>query len=187
MTLLVLGVVLWAAAHLFKRAAPGARAGLTDALGQGPAKGIVALVLLVSLVVMVIGYRAAPYVAVYTPPAWGIHVNNLAMLFAVGLVGAGHSRSRVRGWLRHPMLVGVIVWALAHLLVNGDVASLLLFGGLGIWAIVEMALINAQEPVWTRPAPGSAAGDVPLVLITLVLFGVIAAIHTWLGYWPFPQ
>ena len=87
---------------------------------------------------IVIGYRAAPFVAVYTPPAWTIHVNNLAMLGAVLLFGAGHPRGRVRTWLRHPMLTGVIIWALAHLLVNGDLASIVLFGGLGLWAAVSI-------------------------------------------------
>ena len=57
------------------------------------------------------------------------------MLVAVALIGAGHSKGRARGWLRHPMLTGVVVWAVAHLLVNGDVASLVLFGWLGLWAV----------------------------------------------------
>ena len=62
---------------------------------------------------------------VYDPPAWGIHVNNLADVRAPSLLmGAGRSKGRARAWLRHPMLTGVVVWALAHLLVNGDVASL---------------------------------------------------------------
>jgi hypothetical protein len=85
------------------------------------------------------------------------------------------------------MLTGVTVWAIAHLLVNGDAASLVLFGWLGLWAVGSMAVINAREPAWARPAPGPASGDLRLLLITAVIYAVIAAIHTWLGYWPFPQ
>jgi uncharacterized membrane protein len=81
----------------------------------------------------------------------------------------------------------VLVWAIAHLLVNGDNASLVLFGWLGLWSIAEMVAINAREPAWTRPAPGTTAGDVRWVIVTLVVFAVIATIHTLLGYWPFPR
>jgi uncharacterized membrane protein len=134
-----------------------------------------------------VGYRGAAFVPVYGPPGWGIHVNNLLMLGAVGLLGAGHSKGRARSWLRHPMLTAVVVWAVAHLLVNGDRASLVLFGWMGLWAVAEMALISAREPAWVRPATGTVAGDVRWVVITLVVFGVIVAVHAWLGYPPFPH
>jgi uncharacterized membrane protein len=187
MTLLVIGLLLWTVAHMFKRAAPDARARLDTALGAGQAKGLMAVLLLIALVLMVIGYRGAGFVPVYDPPGWGIHLNNLLMLIAVALLGAGRSKGHARSWLRHPMLTGVILWAIAHLLVNGDVASLVLFGWLGGWAVGSILLINAREPVWNRPAPGPISGDIRLAVIAVVLFAVIAAIHTWLGYWPFPQ
>ena len=187
MSLLILGLLLWVGAHLFKRLAPEARHKLTVRLGENPAKGVVAAVLAVALLLLILGYRAAPYVALYTPPSWGIHLNNLAMLAAIALMGMGKSKGRARSWLRHPMLTGVVVWGLAHLLVNGDMASLLLFGGLTVWAVVEMLVISAKEGPWMRPQPGPVAGDVRLIVITLVLYAVIAAVHTWLGYWPFPS
>jgi uncharacterized membrane protein len=187
MSLLVLGLIVWTAAHMFKRAAPDARDGLASALGEGPSRGIMALAIVVGLVLIIVGYRRAPFEPVYDPPSWGIHLNNLLMLGAVALMGAGRSKGRARSWLRHPMLTGVIVWAIAHLLVNGDVASLVMFGWLGAWAIASMVLVNAREPAWVRPAPGPVSGDIRLAVIAIVLFAVIATIHTWLGYWPFPQ
>ncbi len=80
---------------------------------------------------MIVGYRAAPFAAVWTPPAWTVHLNNLLMLVAVAVFGMGMSKGRARAWLRHPMLTAVVIWAVAHLLVNGDLASILMFGGLG--------------------------------------------------------
>jgi len=139
------------------------------------------------VLLMIIGYRAAPFTPLYTPPAWGVHLNNLMMLAAVALLGMGHSKGRARAWLRHPMLTAIVVWAAAHLLVNGDYASLLLFGGLGLWAILEMAMINAQDGAWQRPEPGPLSGDLRLAGITVVLYAAIGGIHTWLGYPPFPQ
>jgi uncharacterized membrane protein len=187
MTLLVLGLILWTAVHLFKRVAPDARARMDAAMGAGPAKGVIAVLLLAATALIIIGFRRAPGAPVYLPPTWGVHLNNLLMLVAVGLLGAGHSKGRARSWLRHPMLAAVVVWAVAHLLVNGDAASLVLFGWMGLWAIAEMLTNNAREPIWQRPAPGTTAGDLRWAAITLVLFAVITAIHTWLGYWPFPQ
>ena len=179
--LLILGLALWNAAHFFKRLMPQARASMGNA-----GKGVVAAVIAVGLVLMVIGYRGTDFVHVYETPSWTVHINNLLMVIAVVLTGAGNSKSRLRDKMRHPMLAGVRVWAIAHLLVNGDLASILLFGGLFIWALLQVIVINRAEPDWTRPDPGTVAGDVRLALISAVVFAVIAGVHTWLGYPVFP-
>ena len=184
MIVLILGIALWWGAHLFKRAAPAQRAALAESMGEG-AKAIPAVVILAGVVLMVIGYRGAPYVGLWTPPVWTVHLNNLLMLGAVILFGMGSSKGRMRAWLRHPMLTGTAVWAVAHLAVNGDLASVVLFGGLLAWALAEMAVINRAEPDWQRPEPGALPGDIRLVVIGVVLYAVIAAIHAWLGVWPF--
>jgi uncharacterized membrane protein len=185
MTLLLAGLVLWTLAHLFKPALPDARAALAARLGPAPSKGVVALFIGLGLVLIVVGFREAPVESVWFPPAWTVHLNNLLMLIAVALLGLGHSKSRARGWVRDPMLTGVLLWAIAHLLVNGDVASIVLFAWMGAWALVEMGFAR-RKPAPVPPA-GSLAGDIRFALITLVVFAVIAAIHTWLGYPPFPQ
>ena len=74
---------------------------------------------------------------------------------------------------------------MAHLLVNGDLASLVLFGGLLSWAVLEVVVINLAEE-WQRPEPGEAKKDILLAVITVVMFLAIAFIHNWLGVWPFP-
>ncbi|MSU89579.1 hypothetical protein GE300_08110 [Rhodobacteraceae bacterium 2CG4] len=184
MAVLVLGVALWWAAHLFKRMLPGPRALIAERLGDA-SKGVIALMLLLSVVLMVIGYRTSDFVPVYETPLWLRHVNNLLMFVSVVLFGMGASKGRMRSWLRHPMLTGFIVWAVAHLLVNGDLSSLILFGGLLAWALVEIPVINAAEPGWVRPAPGPAKGDVRLLLISVAVFVVIGLIHGWIGPSPF--
>lgn len=184
MGLIAAGLALWIITHMFKRLAPTARAGLTERFGEA-SKGIVAGLIVLSVILMVIGYRGADLNPVYQLPGWAFHVNNLLMLIAVILFGMGSSKGRARSWLRHPMLTGVVVWAVAHLLVNSDTASLLLFGGLGLWSIASMFLINAAEGPWARPEPGPVSGDVKLVVISLFVFAVIAAIHTYIGPAPF--
>lgn len=180
MFLLVLGILLWVGAHLFKRLAPEAR----EAMGNA-GRGLVAVGVLAGLVLIIIGYRAAPFINVWTPPAFMVHLNNLLMLGSVFLFGMSATKGRLRGAMRHPQLTAVKVWAVAHLLVNGDLASILLFGAMLAWAVAEVVLINRASD-WERPEPGPAKKDVTLVIITLVVFAVIAAIHAWLGVWPFP-
>lgn len=180
MTLLILGLFLWFAGHGFKRAFPDARAQMGD-----KAKGGVALVLLAAIVAMVIGYKGALVSQIYTPLAGMGHANNLLMLFSIFLLGVGRSKGVVASKLRHPMLLGVAVWAVAHLLVNGDLASVILFGGMGFWALFQMALINRAEGSWKQPKAGPIAKDMRVAVITLILYAVISGIHLWLGYSPF--
>ena len=178
---LVLGVVLWNAAHLFKRVAPDMRASMGEA-----GKGVVAVLVLGAIVLMVLGYRAAEVTPLWFLGTWAISANNTLMLASVALLGVGQSKSRLRSKMRHPMLTGLVVWAVAHLLVNGELRSLVLFGGLGLWALVSMMVINRSEPAPEPFVDGTAQGDTKLAVITVVTFAVIALAHIWLGPWPFP-
>ena len=184
MNLLIAGIALWTIAHFFKRLAPEMRAGMTAKMGNG-SKGVMALLIVASIVMMVFGYRAAPIEFVYDLPSFTRHINNTLMIISVILLGMGNSKGRARTWLRHPMLWGVVVWAGAHLLVNGDVASVVLFGGLALWALANMVLINVQEGAWEKPEAGPAKGDIKLLVISAVVFAVISGLHIWLGPNPF--
>ncbi|NNE89550.1 MAG: hypothetical protein HKN27_15885 [Silicimonas sp.] len=183
MTLLILGLLIWTAAHFFKRMAPAARASMDDKMGSG-AKGVIALLLVLSIILMVVGYKNADGAFFWGRSSAMVGVNNLLMLLSVGLFGVNSSKSRLRGKVRHGMLSGVLVWAVAHLLVNGDTPSILLFGGLAAWSIAEMIVLNrTTEP--DPPYEGSLAGDIRLLIITLVVYAVISGVHLWLGYTPF--
>ena len=84
------------------------------------------------------------------------------------------------------MLHSVQIWAVAHLLVNGDLASIILFGSMLLWATGSILLINRAE-AWNRPAPGDKPKDILFIGITIVSFLVVAAIHAIFGVWPFPS
>ncbi len=181
MVVLILGVALWAYSHLMKRVTPGFRASLGDQKG----KGVATVLTLIALGLMIWGYRGADVIQLWYPPAFMTHINNTLMVIAVVLVNLGASRGVLRTKLRHPMLGAVKVWALAHLLVSGDLASVILFGGILAWAVVDMILINKMT-TWTRPAPGPIRNDILYILASAVLFYVIVLIHTYLGYPPLP-
>ena len=179
MILLILGVLLWSVAHLFKRLSPARR----EALGP-KGRGPIALALLLSVVLMVVGYRMWWAGQAYAPPVWGMHLNNLLMLFAVYLFAAAGMKTAITRKIRHPQLTGVKLWAVAHLLANGDWASVVLFGGLLIWAVVEVILIS-RATTWEKSAPAPMGKEIGAVVGTVLVYGVIAYIHILLGYMPF--
>ena len=188
MTLLILGFSLWWASHMFPIFLPARRAAVIARMGEGPYKGVFALVALAAVTLMVIGYRQAEFVAIWTPPTWTMGLNNLLMLLAVFLIGAKNAKSSARHFVRHPMLAAVKVWALAHLLVNGDLASILLFGGMLAWAVVAMIGSSRRDGAWERPAKGTRAGLIRHVVVTVAVFAVIVGIHgPLLGVYTFPR
>jgi len=130
MLILILGVLLWAAAHMFKRLMPERRAQMGD-----KGRGAVALALVVSVILMVIGYKMAAEIFVWAPPYFLRHLNNLMVLVAIYMMSPAPKKGVILNGLRHPMLLGFALWAVAHLMVNGDLASIILFGGLlsGRW------------------------------------------------------
>ena len=178
--ILVLGVAIWWVAHLFKRVAPERRA----AMGN-KGRGLVAAALGLSIVLMVIGFKQAEHIDFWYPPSMMIHANNLLVLIAIWMMSPAGQKGKLLQGVRHPMLMGFGIWAAAHLLVNGDLASVVLFGGLLAWAVAEVVVINAAEPEWEPRTDGSIAKDGMFMAGSVVLLAVIGYIHGWLGYWPF--
>ena len=180
MLLIILGLILWTGAHYWKRLAHDHRAKLGD-----NGKGIVAGASVLAIVLIIIGYRSADFIAVWNPPSAMQHANHVLMLVAFFVFGMSATTGRLRGYLRHPMLISVKIWAIAHLLVNGDLAAIILFGGMLAWAVGSVILINKAEPNWVRPEPGNKSKDILLVVITFVTFTIAVAIHIALGVNPF--
>ncbi|MEM7191123.1 MAG: NnrU family protein, partial [Pseudomonadota bacterium] len=187
MTLLILGLLLWWATHLLPVFAPAQRAALQSRLGEGPYKGLFALVTIGAVALMVIGYQRAEIIDLWYPPAWLTHLNNLLMLLAVIVFVGGSFPSHIRARIRHGQFTGLKIWAIAHLLVNGDLSSVVLFGGLLAWAVV--ALIGTNRRDGPREALPEATGQGTIVHVAsgLIAFLVVGSIHGFLaGVWPFP-
>ena len=176
---LILGVALWTAAHLFKRVMPEARAKLGD-----PGKGIMAVAILVSVVLMVLGYRSADGAEFWARNEMMVRLNNLLVLFAFYLYAASGMKTGITRVIRHPQLTAVKIWAVAHLLVNGDLASIILFGGMLAWAVVSVIVLNRSAVAWVKNPPVPVAKEIMAVVGAVVVTGVVMGIHNWLGYQP---
>ena len=179
--ILIVGVALWWAAHLFKRVAPARRA----AMGNS-GRGAVAGALVVSIVLMVIGYRMTGDIFVWAPPTSMMHLNNMLILIAIWMMSPAGQKGRILSRVRHPMQIGFGLWAFSHLLVNGDLASIVLFGGLLAWVPVQMAAINRAEPAWTPRTGGSLGKDGMFLVASVLLLLIIGYVHGLIGPSPFP-
>ena len=177
MILLLAGLALWWGAHFLKRLAPGQRA----KLGRGP----IAVAILLSIVLMVIGYRSWDSFDLFAVPTGLRHLNNLMVLIAIYFMTPAAQKGVLLNGVRHPMLLGFKLWALAHIMVNPDPASIVLFGGLLAWAVVEMIVINRAEPNWTRRPKGSLAKDAMFFVASIIVLGMIGMLHSMIGPMPF--
>ncbi|MCK7614226.1 NnrU family protein [Roseibium sediminicola] len=187
MTLLIAGLVLFLGIHTLPML-PATRAGLVSKLGENGYKGLYTLVSFAGFGLIIYGYGLARFDGppiVYDPPFWLRHVTMLLMVPVFVFLVAAYVPSRIKKTLKHPMLVAVKLWAFAHLLANGDLASVLLFGGFLAWAVADRISVKRRGPGAGQVA--AAAGDpgkysdVVVILIGLALYGLFVwKLHAWL-------
>ncbi|MFN3171409.1 MAG: NnrU family protein [Hyphomicrobiales bacterium] len=176
------GLIIFLGIHSVRIFAPQTRERFVGSYGEGPWKGVYTLVSILSFIAIIYGYQAAKAGLgfVWAPPVWTRHLAVLLMLPALIFLVAAYVPSKLKARLKHPMLLGVKVWALAHLLANGLGVHLALFGAFFVWAIMDRVSVKrrgAPHPV----APSGWTGDIIAVLagtalwVFLLLWG-----HQWL-------
>ncbi len=182
MFVLILGLVVFLGIHSVRIAAPAFRERQVAAGGIGRWKGVYTLVSVIGLVLIVWGYGMARQTApvLYEPPVFMKHLNLLLMLVSFVFLAASQlPAGRIKAALKHPMLVAVKVWALGHLLANGDLAALILFGSFLAWAVADRIAVKRRGDA--GPAPGPAKWDAVAVLVgggLHLLF--VWRLHEWL-------
>ena len=181
MSLLIIGVLLWSAVHLYPSVFPSRRNLLIERLGN-KYSAVFALCIVFSILLIVLGWRSTTPYPIYDTPSWGRHLNMLTMFFTIMLLGAGSSKgiSRIKQYIRHPMLTGVIVWGIGHLFANGDIRSAILFGGMTVWAVVSLLTISRAEGIWVKPSEvAEAKREGILIGITIAVYLVLFISHRW--------
>jgi len=175
MLLLIVGLVLFLGAHSVAIVSPTLRARTIDRLGEGAWKGLYALAALVGFVLICYGFglaRQTP-VILYSPPTWMRHVAMLLMLPVFPLLIAAYLPGRIKTAAKHPMLAAVKFWAFAHLLANGSLADVLLFGGFLAWAVVDrISLKRRTVPQVLRTAPPAPWNDAIVVVLGLAIYAL---------------
>ena len=185
MLLLILGLVIFLGAHSIRIFAGDWRRRQIRRLGEGPWKGLFALVSLVGLILIIVGFGAARTnpVLLYAPPVWMRHLNIFLTLIALVLVAAAYvPGNHIKEKIGHSMLAGVKIWALGHLLAIGMLRDVVLFGAFLVWAIADFVVSRRRDRAAGVIYPaGSLTGDVIAVVVGLIIWAAFAFwLHTLL-------
>lgn len=183
MCLLIAGLVIFLGAHSIAIIAPGIRDSWRAKMGEGPWKGMYSVISLAGFVLICWGFaqaRHAPTV-LYTPPAWLRYVAAVLMLPVFPLLFASMLPGRIRTAMKHPLLAGVKFWALAHLLANGMLADVLLFGSFLAWAVMDRISLKHRPPQNNPTQPERPWNDAAAVILGLAVYALfIFWAHRWL-------
>jgi len=172
MSLLIVGLILLLGMHSIAIVAPGLRDRARARIGNGWWRGVYALVSLTGLVLICYGFgwaRHAP-VVLYTPPVWLRHIAFVLMLPVFPLIIAAYLPGRIQAATKHPMLAAVKFWAVAHLLANGLLADVLLFGGFLSWAVADRISLKRRPAQMIRAAPPGRWNDAIAVVLGLAVY-----------------
>jgi uncharacterized membrane protein len=188
MAILGIGVLLWAFVHLIPTIEQPLKARLVERLGAKGYRGVFALAILGSLVLIVTGWRSTPEEYLYVLPQWSRTAGFVLMILSFVLIGASHYKTAIKRVISHPMLTGVVVWSVAHLLMNGTTRALILFGGLGLWALIEIPLITRRDGAPEKPDAPGFSGELKGLIISAIIFMVVLFLHPYFsGVTPFPR
>ena len=181
MSLLIAGLMLWVFMHLFPCICKKTRTTIIESIGLIRYKGIFALIIFSSVVLIVFGWRGTIPEYVYSPVTWTRYITFILVLLSFILFVAAKRKTNIKRLLRHPQLTGLVLWSIGHLLANGDNRSVILFATLGIWAILEMILISKREGMWQKPDPVAMTSDVITVIAGLVFYAILIFAHPYIA------
>lgn len=179
MKLLLMGLLLWSGVHYIPGFMPDVKKKMVEILGAAY-RGVFALLIVISIFLIVLGWKSTEIEILYDPIT-DAQVTSVLMIISFYLFAAAHGPSNVKRFIRHPMLTGVIVWAGAHLLANGENRSIVLFAGMIIWAVSEIIIINKREGAYEIPAPAPIKKDIIKGVIALVVFTAIVFAHPYIA------
>jgi uncharacterized membrane protein len=174
MDVLIIGLLIFLGVHSITIISPQLRNRASQRLGEGTWKAVYGLASLIGLLLIIYGFglaRRSPLV-VYTPPAFLRHVTFLFMLPVFPLLIAAYMPGRIKTAVKHPMLAAVKFWAFAHLLANGMLADVLLFGGFLAWAVLDRISMKRRPAQTLRTAPPGRFNDVIAVVLGLAIYAL---------------
>jgi uncharacterized membrane protein len=178
MGLLILGIIVFFGVHLLPSFV-NVRQTLIQRFGENGYKGLFSIIALTGLVLIVFGMMRAPFQPVYDPPAWGPVAAFWLMPVSMLLLAAANMTTNIKRFTRHPMLWGVVVWAVVHLLSNGDQASLWLFATFAAYSLLDMVLANRRGAQLTLQTV-TVKSDLLVVVAGLVAYVVFISLHPYL-------
>jgi len=180
MTRLALGVLLWSIVHFIPALAPDLKKKMLSRFGEYPYKGAFTLLMVVALFLIISGWKSltpAEPILFYAPPDWGGYAAIILVLIGFILFLAPYPDTNIKRLLRHPQLIGMVCWGVGHMLAVGTARALVLFGGLSLWAIIEIFLLNRRDGEWIKPEKVPYIKDLSMVLFGILVYMAFLYTH----------
>lgn len=181
MIFLITGLFIFVGIHLFP-IFESRRSKIISTIGDKAYKIVFALLIVLSIALIVFGWKSTATNHIYDAPLWGRHVTFLFMLLAFILfVAAKFDKTNIKRFLPHPQLFAVLIWSIGHIFANGDQLSLILFSTLGIWSIVEIILISKRDGAWKKPEITYIKNDLLIIVGGGILYVVVLFSHVYIS------
>jgi uncharacterized membrane protein len=161
--------------------APSVKLQWKSLLGKNGYKASFAVLIVISIVLISLGWRSTQPDYLYTLPPVATHIAMSLLVIAFILMGASNYPTRIKRYVRHPQLSGLMVWGIAHLILNGDNRSVVLFTTLAIWALLEMIFISKREGLWQKPQAPSIGQEIKGIVISLIVIVVVVMVHPYIA------
>lgn len=179
MPLLLTGILLWTLVHFIPVFAPELRSKIISKIGIGPYKGLFTLSLVGAIFLIVNGWQSSAE-EFYFPQAAGMRETSFILIFiAMMLLVASSMKTNIKRYMRHPQLNGVMLWAFAHILSNGQAKAVLLFSGLIIWAFLMKIGLNKRDGEWGKPEAVNYMQDIKVLLAAVAIYALLVYLHQY--------
>jgi uncharacterized membrane protein len=176
MSYLILGIVIFFAIHIVP--STQLKAMMVSKIGERPFKAGFSVITVIGLALIIFGLTQASFQALWTPPVWARSMLISVMPIVVVLWVVAEIPNNIRRFIRHPMLIAMVIWGLGHLVANGDLATTIVFASFASFSLANIFVVNARKP-FQQPEPVSWLWDLGAVGTGLILYGAIFYFHGW--------
>ncbi len=181
MEFIISGLLLWSIVHLMPALTPSMRERLISRFGENTFKLIFTALIILSITLIVYGWRNSTTSIIYQPVLALKPLAITMLFFSFIFFASAIQPTRVLTFIRHPQLMFVLVWSLAHLILNGEFRSIVVFGCLGVWALLEILFINKRDGAWNKPDVPSLTQEIKGLILGIILFVLLIFGHGFIS------
>jgi uncharacterized membrane protein len=178
MDLLILGIIIFFTIHLVPISP--LKNILINLLGENKYKGLFSLIALVGLLIIIYGYSIADFYLIWEPLSYSREIALVLMPISIVLLASANMQTNIKRFIKHPMLIGILVWSFVHLLANGDLRSIILFASFGVYALID--IVYSKKVLTTNNITNyTLTKDMIIVIIGLVAYTLIVHFHQYIA------
>ena len=178
MNLLILGIIIFFSIHLVPILP--IKNILINRLGENKYKGLFSLIALVGLLIIIYGYSIADFYLIWEPLSYSREIALVLMPISIVLLASANMQTNIKRFIKHPMLIGILVWSFVHLLANGDLRSIILFASFGVYALID--IMYSKKVLTTNNITNyTLTKDMIIVIIGLVAYTLIVHFHQYIA------